>query len=155
MITASQVANATRGQLLKITYDLLLESLDNIKKYANEKAEKEGKEFTTEIGRSRQILQELIDTLDFKQEISQDLLRIYVYINGLLIKSLMVYEESLIEESKMLINQLLEGWNGAIANDSVSLKVMNNAQQLYAGLTYGKNDLNESVLDDQNRGFKA
>ena len=152
MITASQVANATRGQLLKITYDLLLESLDNIKKYGKEKSEKE---YGVEIGRSRQILQELIDTLDFKQEIAQDLLKLYVYINGLLIKSLIVYDESLIDESKMLINQLLEGWDGAIANDSVSLKVMNNAQQLYAGLTYGKNDLNESVLDDENRGFKA
>lgn len=152
MITASQVANATRGQLLKITYDLLLESLDNVKKYGKEKSEKE---FGAEVGRSRQILQELIDTLDFKQEIAQDLLRIYVYINGLLIKSLMVYDETLIDESKMLINQLLEGWNGAIANDPKILKVMNNAQQLYAGLTYGKNDLNESVLDDENRGFKA
>lgn len=152
MITASQVANATRGQLLKITYDLLLESLDNIKKYANEKSEKE---FASGIGRSRQILQELIDTLDFKQAISQDLLRIYVYINGLLIKSLIAYDESLIDESKMLINQLVEGWEGAIANDPKTLKVMNNAQQLYAGLTYGKNDLNVSVRDDNNRGFKA
>ena len=152
MITPSQVANATRGQLLKITYDLLLGSLDNIKKYGEEKAEKE---FGAEVGRSRQILQELIDTLDFKQEISQDLLRIYVYINGLLIKSLMVYDGALIDEAKGLINQLLEGWNGAIANDSKSLKVMDNAQQVYAGLTYGKNDLNESVLDNNNRGFKA
>lgn len=152
MITASQVANATRGQLLKITYDLLLESLNNVKKYHGEKAEKE---FHKEIGRSRQILQELIDTLDFKQEISQGLLSIYVYMNGLLIKSLMKYDDALIDEAKGLINQLLEGWDGAIANDPGSLKVMNNAQQLYAGLTYGKNDLNESVLDDNNRGFKA
>ncbi|HHX61336.1 MAG TPA: flagellar protein FliS [Epulopiscium sp.] len=152
MITPSQVANATRGQLLKITYDLLLESLDNIKKYGKEKAEKE---FGAEIGRSRQILQELIDTLDFKQEISQGLLRIYVYINGLLIKSLMVYDASHIDEAKGLINQLLEGWDGAIANDPKSVKVMDNAQQVYAGLTYGKNDLNESILDNNNRGFKA
>ena len=115
MITPSQVANATRGQLLKITYDLLLGSLDKVKKYGQEKAEKES---GVEIGRSRQIIQELIDTLDFKQEISQDLLRIYVYINGLLIKSLMVYDRALIDEAKGLINQLLEGWNGAIANDS-------------------------------------
>lgn len=152
MITPSQVANATRGQLLKITYDLLLGSLDNIKQYGQEKAEKE---FGVEIGRARQILQELIDTLDFKQTISKDLLRIYVYINGLLIKSLMVYDASLIDQAKGLINQLLEGWDGAIAKDSESLKVMDNAQQVYAGLTYGKNNLNESMLDNKNRGFKA
>lgn len=152
MITPSQVANATRGQLLKITYDLLLGSLDNVKKYGQEKAEKE---FGVEIGRSRQILQELIDTLDFKQAISRDLLRLYVYINGLLIKSLMVYDASLIDEAKGLINQLLEGWEEAIANDPKSIKVMDNAQQVYAGLTYGKNDLNESVLDNNNRGYKA
>lgn len=152
MITASQVANATRGQLLRITYDLLLGSLDNIKKYAKDQSEKE---FGLELARSRQILQELIDTLDFKQEIAQDLLSIYVYINGLLIKSLITYDDALIEESKNLINRLLEGWDGATAKDTGAAKVMNNAQQVYAGFTYGKNDLNESVSDDQNRGFKA
>lgn len=152
MITASQVANATRGQLLKITYDLLLESLDNIKKYAKEQAEKE---YAYEVGRSRQILQELIDTLDFKQEIAQNLMQIYVYINGLLIKSLINYDENRIDESKSLINQLLEGWDGAVAKDTQSTKVMDNAQQVYAGFTYGKNDINESILDDKNRGFKA
>lgn len=152
MITASQVANATRGQLLRITYDLLLESLDNVKKHAKDQSEKE---FGIAVARSRQILQELIDTLDFKQEMAQDLLSIYVYINGLLIKSLMRYNDALVEESKGLINQLLEGWDGATSNDTASIKVMNNAQQVYAGLTYGRNDLNESVLDDKNRGFKA
>lgn len=152
MITASQVANATQGQLLRITYDLLLESLDNIKKRKEAAADKA---FAQEIGRSRQILQTLIDTLDFKQAIAQDLLSIYVYINGLLIKSLIKYDDSLIEESKDLINRLLVGWDEITANDTVTTKVMNNAQQVYAGLTYGKGDLNESVLDDKNRGFRA
>lgn len=152
MIKASQVANATRGQLLKITYDLLLESLDNIKKYANDNEERE---FEAEVGRSRQILQELIDTLDFEQEMSRDLLRIYVYINGLLINSLMKYEDPLIDEAQDLINTLMLGWDEAIDSDKVDLKVMDNAQQVYAGLTYGKDNLNESVLDNKNRGFKA
>lgn len=152
MITASQVANATQGQLLRITYDLLLESLDNIKKRSEEETDKA---FAQEIGRSRQILQTLIDTLDFKQAIAQDLLSIYVYINGLLIKSLIKYDDSLIEEAKELINRLLVGWDEITANDTVTTKVMNNAQQVYAGLTYGKGDLNESVLDDKNRGFRA
>ncbi|NLI89481.1 MAG: flagellar protein FliS [Epulopiscium sp.] len=152
MIKASQVANATRGQLLRITYDLLLDSLDNIKKHANENEERE---FQAEVERSRQILQELIDTLDFEQEMSRDLLRLYVYINGLLIKSIMKYEDSLIDEAKNLINTLMIGWDEAIDSDKADIKVMDNAQQVYAGLTYGKSDLNESVLDDKNRGFKA
>lgn len=152
MITPSQVANATRGQLLKITYELLLESLKNIKACGEEKTEKE---FQAAIGRSRQILQELIDTLDFKQELAKDLLRIYVYINGLLMKSLITYDESLINESESLVNRLMEGWEEAIKNDIEESKVMNNAQQVYAGLTYGVDDINESILDDKNRGFQA
>ena len=152
MITASQVANATRGQLLKITYDLLLESLDNIKKHAQEKADKK---MTLEVGRSRQILQELIDTLDFKQEISHDFLRIYTYINGLLIKSAITYDDQLIDESKELINKLLEGWDEIVGQDLGAKKLMDNTQQVYAGLTYGQNDLNESVQGNDNRGFKA
>lgn len=152
MITSAQVANATRGQLLEITYKLLLESMDNVKKYGQEKDEKQ---FALEIARSRNILQELIDTLDFDQEISQNLLQIYVYINGLMIKSLMLYDKSLIDESQALVNTLLEGWSGATASDKQVLKAMDNTQQVYAGLTYGKGNLTESVLDDTDRGFKA
>lgn len=152
MITAAQVANATRGQLLQITYDLLLESIENIKKYARLD---DSKEFAMEVQHARAILQELIDTLDFKEEIAKNLLQLYVYINGLLIKTFVSYDEALLKEATTLINNLLEGWKEATAQDRESSKVMNNAQQVYAGLTYGKSDINESVLDNSNRGFKA
>lgn len=152
MITAAKVANATQGQLLQMTYELLLHSMDHIKKYG---LAKDHQELIAEVQHARRILQELIDTLNFEQDLSKDLLRIYVYINGILIKNLISYDGALIEEAKGLINKLLEGWSEVVASNEGSIKVMNNAQQVYAGLTYGKSDLNESVLDDTNRGFKA
>lgn len=36
-----------------------------------------------------------------------------------------------------------------------SLPSMKNTEKIYAGLTYGKNDLNEMVMSDKNRGFNA
>ena len=44
-----------------------------------------------------------------------------------------------------------------ISSEDTSAPIMENAQTIYAGLTYGKGSLNETYLNaqDYNRGFKA
>ena len=41
----------------------------------------------------------------------------------------------------------------SLRNDKNSGAVMGNAQEVYAGLTYGKGTLNESTISQSNRGF--
>ena len=42
-----------------------------------------------------------------------------------------------------------------VAKQDTSAPVMQNTQPVFAGLTYGRNSLNESLAGDQNRGFKV
>ena len=44
-----------------------------------------------------------------------------------------------------------------VAKQDTSEAVMKNVQQIYAGLTYGRGSLNETIGDDigKNRGFEA
>ena len=41
------------------------------------------------------------------------------------------------------------------AADDKSAPLMDNAQKVYAGMTYGKGRLTESFINDDNRGFLA
>ena len=54
------------------------------------------------------------------------------------------------------IEKLRAGFEGIKGQDT-SGPVMQNVQQVYAGLTYGKGTLNEAYLNpqDYNRGFNA
>jgi flagellar protein FliS len=57
---------------------------------------------------------------------------------------------------ELVIEKLRVGFEG-IKNQDMSGPVMQNVQQVYAGLTYGKGKLNETYLNaqDYNRGFNA
>ena len=61
-----------------------------------------------------------------------------------------------LNDVEMVISKLRAGFDGIKDHDTKGA-VMQNVQQVYAGLTYGKGKLNESYynLQDYNRGFKA
>lgn len=145
MITVSSVANASRGQLLCITYELLLEKIELAK-------QKEGKARTVEAKKAIDIVQMLVGDLDFNIAISKELFRIYVYVQGLLVQS--KYTEKL-EEAYKLIEKLYVAFKEITKNEAQNKPSIQNAEVIYAGMTYGKNDLNEMSLGSNKRGFEA
>ena len=82
-------------------------------------------------------------------------MELYLYINKTIIKGYITLNEEPLEEAKKLLSTLLVGWDQAVAAEEKNGPVVQNAQQIYAGLTYGKGSLNESIVEDKNRGFKA
>lgn len=148
----AQIANATPGQLVVITYEVIIETLDEAQKQL---AVKDEKKFKRNIDKAQKLLRELMDSLDLSYSISMDLLQLYLYINKVIIKSYVTLKEEPLEEAKKLLNTLLIGWKQAVATEEGKGPVIENAQQIYAGLTYGKGSLNESIMENANRGFKA
>ncbi|HHW67748.1 MAG: flagellar secretion chaperone FliS [Epulopiscium sp.] len=148
----AQIANATPGQLVVITYEVIIETLDEAQKQL---AVKDEKKFKRNIDKAQKLLRELMDSLDLSYSISMDLLQLYLYINKVIIKSYVTLKEEPLEEAKKLLNTLLIGWRQAVASEEKKAPVIENAQQIYAGLTYGKGSLNEAIVEDTNRGFKA
>jgi flagellar protein FliS len=52
------------------------------------------------------------------------------------------------------MNRLYESFKVAAQSDD-SEKMMDNVQSVYAGITYSKDNLNETYSNDTNRGFLA
>ena len=158
MITVSAVANASRTNLLCITYEILLDKLryisDNVdilksKDIENKESIKKLKESIIDaIG----ILKMLAGDLNFEFDISNQLFSIYVYVQGILIKN---KTKEGIEEAYSIIHKIYEPYKVLANNEEGSAPSINNAEQVYTGLTYDQNKLSETYIKESNRGYMA
>lgn len=151
-IYQNKVINAGREQLLIITYELFIRELDkSIEAIDNQDEDI----YNQSMIKVHKLHRELTDTLDMSYEISRNLLSLYIYMNKKLIESSIQFNKEPLIEVKKIANILLDGFREASkGQDSQSL--VKNSQKLYAGLTYGKGTLNETIINEvESRGFKA
>ena len=146
----TRIVNAGRGELLIINYEMLLAQInDAIEALHAEDDEEFGKSMIN----AHKLLRELSSGLDFQYDISKELMSIYIFVNKKFIDaSIHQTEKDLLEASKIL-DVLLQGWK--LTEYEEEAPVMTNGQKVYAGLTYGRTNLNEMVESSPNRGFKA
>lgn len=78
---------------------------------------------------------------------------IYIYVNKKLIDASVSESEADLVEASKILGVLLQGWR--LTEYEEEEPVISNGQKVYAGLTYGKDDLNESIENEPNRGFRA
>ena len=149
---ARRVSQANRTQLVAITYDIMLENI----KCAYE-CLKNGKteEFRSELKSAQKFLAELMRSLDFKYPISVNLLRIYEYVKVIFVSSEISGENRGLNSAESVLSKLGSAFHEISAQDT-SEALMQNTQQIVAGLTYGKGTLNEADMTaGSNRGFLA
>lgn len=145
-----RITNANRSQLVVILYDMILVYIEDAKVFL-----KDGnhEQFCIEVKKAQECVKELISALDKKYEIATELARLYLYVNRTLAKIMVKPEEELIVSAENVIKGLRESFE-QVAKQDDSPALMGNAQEIYAGLTYGKNSLNENLSDEgASRGF--
>lgn len=149
----ARIVNANRGELLVINYEMLLiEITEAIEAIDEGNEEAFGKAMVT----SHKLLRELTAGLDFEYEISKELMSIYIFVNKKFIDASIKKSRDSLEEAKNVLTILLSGWKlSSPEGIDMEAPVIENGQKVYAGLTYGRNNLNESVDVDRTRGFKA
>ncbi|MCH5267246.1 MAG: flagellar protein FliS [Lachnospiraceae bacterium] len=145
----ARVAQANRTELVVIIYELLLDSVHEGER-AYESGDRTGGE--KHIRKAQAYLQELMGSLDLKYEISLQLRRLYRYVNEQLIASIIRQEPVQLDSVCEVIEGLMESF-AEVAKQDTSGPVMDNGQQIYAGLTYGKGTLNEVSLDGNSSGY--
>lgn len=147
-----KISNASPVQLLIISYELLIDNLDEAAQNT------EASDYLGYVDTAHGLLMELIYGLDMEYDLARQLFSIYVYVNKLILDARSPEKSDGLAEGRKILSHLLEGWrqaenSGSVGNDDALLE---NATQIYAGLTYGKNgQLNEYSDDNQNRGYKA
>ncbi|MDD2972322.1 MAG: flagellar protein FliS [Lachnospiraceae bacterium] len=145
-----RITEANKTELIVILYEM---SMDYAKDAIRAHGENDRALFRKEIKRVRGCLLELMDSLHLEHELAKNYLKIYSYINRELAMADGGNTAEPLEEIIGIISQLHEAYREVSKQDS-SLPVMANTQSVYAGLTYGKNNLNENLMDHTtNRGF--
>lgn len=142
-----RITQANKSGLVVILYEMYLTYLEDA-----ENAVKDRQEFRLALRRARGCLDELLDSLDFNYELSYQLLQLYVYAN----KEMALADAKGKAEPLKVCRKIMEGLLYAyreVSKQDMSVPVMENAQEVYAGLTYGKGQLTESLAHQGNRGF--
>lgn len=149
----ARVAQANRTELVVIIYELILDSIQEGEMCYNNGDVEAGAEH---IGKAQAYLQELKGSLDRQYELSGQLLRLYRYVNEQLITTKLRQKPVHLDAASNVIRGLMSSF-AEVAKQDTSSPVMQNTQQVYAGLTYGKGALDEVLMsqDEASRGFKV
>lgn len=147
-----KISQSNRGGLVIIIYDMLFVYLSDAKEAYEQK---EWDAYKTALRQAQRTITELMTSLNFSYELAAELYRIYVFCRDCLARAMYKRGLSDIELAERLMRKLYTAFEQTMSQDT-SAPLMSNTQHVYAGYTYGKNDLVETCQDfDASRGFFA
>lgn len=145
-----RISQSNRGELVVIMYDIFFAYIEDARTAYEAEEWDAYKDALRKAGRA---MDELISALDFSYELAGNLYSIYVFCKDSLAKSMYKRNIADMEHAKRLMEKLYDGFVHAARQDK-SAPLMKNTQQVYAGYTYGRDDLVETYQDsDTSRGF--
>lgn len=143
----ARISQASKVDLVIITYELIISKLEEaVENYQDGDMDL----FVSSLKKAQQFLVHKIGSLNFDYKISYDLLSLYLYINDNINRSIFKLDPKALKNSIPILIKIKSGFEG-IKDEDKSGSVMKNTQTIYAGLTYGKNSLNELSVDPDNR----
>lgn len=147
-----RITQANAVSMITILYDMTLAYLADARA---ELAEKREKKFVLEVHHAQDCLMELMSSLDMRYEPAPVLYELYLYIHKELAKAIVLVSEEPLMQPKSILTRLRDAYLELEKTGSFE-PVMDNTQQIYAGLTYGRHSLVESLAQPvNNRGFLA
>ncbi|MBP5564403.1 MAG: flagellar protein FliS [Lachnospiraceae bacterium] len=144
-----RITTANKTELVEILYEMVLE-------YVNDSVEamkSDDRDALHEsIRKARACLRELMESIDFSYDISGNFMSLYAFVNKELVLAEIRKDEEMFENVRKVIIPLMDTYK-ELAKKDESGPIMENIQKVVAGMTYSKNDINESMMDQDNRGF--
>lgn len=148
-----RVAQASKSELIVIMYEMAVKYIDD----GTEALQARNvQEFRVNIKRAKAVVNELASVLDLRFSVSSNLLALYTYMNNVMVKSdITLKTDDLIRVRAML--EKLHTAFGKVSEQDNTEPLMKNVQQVYSGLTYSRNSLNESYANasDLKRGYRV
>lgn len=144
-----KISQASKTGLVVIMYDVAIKYLDDALDAYNAK---DTDEYRHCIRKARNFVNELSSALDMKYKLASQLFSIYLFINNALVRADIRNDISEIGRIRGMLLKLRDAFDKVSQADE-SGPVMTDSGQVYAGLTYSKESLNENVYTDGRRGF--
>ena len=145
-----RITQANKTQLTVIVYEMLLAYLEDARA-AHDAGQTE--ELVQNIDLARACIGQLRSSLDFQYELAGNLFSLYCYASEGLARDMFSLKVDNLDTIEMIFTKLRDAYQ-QISSQDQSGPLMENIQSVYAGLTYGRTDLNESLVNyDAKRGF--
>ena len=147
-----RITQANKTMLITILYDMTLDYLQDALKLLDA-GDTEG--FEREIHHADACIDELIGSLNLNYELAGNLLGLYLFEKKELLHGLVHRDRFAIEGAVRIFSSFRDAYRQVEHLDQDG-PVMVNVPKVYAGLTYGRNELSDSVAGGgYNRGFTA
>lgn len=147
-----KITQANKSELVVILYEMFLIYLEEAVQ-AHDKGDRA--EFQDGIRKARGCLKELMASLHLEYEPAMNLLQLYLYASRELARADIRNSTENLLHVKSVMTKLHDAYE-EVSRQDASGPVMGNTQTVYAGLTYGKNTLTESLSDQgSSRGFRV
>lgn len=140
-----RITQANRSDLVVIVFDMALNYLDDVRAA---EAEHDRAAFREGIRHASSCINELLTSLDYQQTISIGLGSLYMFMLRELALIDMRNRTEGMDEIEGMLHKLRDSFD-TVSKSDTSAPLMQNTQAVYAGLTYGRSTLNES-LGNQN-----
>ncbi|MDE5697899.1 MAG: flagellar protein FliS [Lachnospiraceae bacterium] len=149
-IFTRRITQANRTQLVVILYDMILTYL---KDAANAQEAGCRQEFKKDMQCARNCISELRGSLDFNYDLSRNLFAIYAFADRELAHDMRGISAEQLAQIAGMFQKLRDAYY-TISKEDQSQPLMENAQNVYAGFTYSRTDVNESLAQyGAARGF--
>jgi flagellar protein FliS len=147
---AVRVTSATPLGLTVLTFELIADCAAAAK---DALTREEPELFRKYAEKARSALLQLMNALDFEEPLSAQLLRVYIYVDSCLSSAYFGKRADKLDEAGKLVRILLESFRSL--PDGGEAPAMENAERIFAGLTYKNGKLGEYVDSGENRGYQA
>ena len=138
--------------MITILYEMVLDYIAEAEEYLDGG---DTKGFTEGIIRASSCIDELIRSLNLEYELARNLFGLYLFEKKQLIRASGKLDKEILVHVKKTFRAFFETYK-KIENMDNEKAIMQNVPRVYAGLTYGRNSLSESLSGDiGSRGLKA
>ena len=146
-----RISQSNRSGLTVIIYEIIFAYMDEAKESLSMD---QYEDFKAALLKAQRGVDELMQSLDFRYDISRDLYSLYVFVKETIAKAVVKKNTDDLEGAREVLMNLYDAFVEAAKQDH-SNPLMQNTQQVDAGITYGKNNLTETFQEPTSRGFFA
>ena len=147
-----RISAANRTQLITIVYEITLDYMNEMEQALT--AGEDAALYQT-FRLTCACVDDLTESLDLQYDLARHLQELYLFVKQQLLLAYAKWDAQALYRARRVIRALLTAWQEIEATDD-SPPEIDNAQTVYAGLTYGRGTLNEDVQGlSGNRGMKA